>query len=340
VLKRADGKFALKRKTPGASPGREEEENEPEQLYYIANPLAPQACPQKRERRIMEGWIKLYRQILKSEVWTSTTPEQKIIFIALLLMANHEENKWIWQGKVFKVQPGQLITSLKSIAREAGSGISIRKVRTALEKFENCGILTNKSTKTGRLITIVNWGKFQGGDEKRANLQANNGQSVDKEVAPNKNVRMKECNNNNSGSQVSLSYNEAKEKINPETYSEMTGEFIDVYGLLDYFMDLYRLKMGREHKKMTLETWEKNISGLTYVNCPKLGYDFEGIEEDELKKMINIYFDQDFQAGCDYALPHFNAEAIKEYIFYKACPYVIETDKILNEEEERVKSII
>ena len=67
----------------------------------------------------------------------------------------------------------------------------IRNVRTALERFEKLGFLTNASTKTGRLITIVNWEKYQSrdlvsgkGDDKEPTKSR---QRPDKEPTTNKN---------------------------------------------------------------------------------------------------------------------------------------------------------
>ena len=57
-----------------------------------------------------------------------------------------QRKKREWQGKKFTIKPGQFITSLKSIRENAGSGISIQNVRTALERFEKYEFLTSKST--------------------------------------------------------------------------------------------------------------------------------------------------------------------------------------------------
>jgi hypothetical protein len=54
-----------------------------------------------------KGWIKLYRQLLNKAIWQCSTMEQKVILITLLLMANHEEKEWEWQGEKFKCKPGQ-----------------------------------------------------------------------------------------------------------------------------------------------------------------------------------------------------------------------------------------
>ncbi|WP_346884357.1 hypothetical protein [Clostridium sp. UBA4395] len=109
----------------------------------------------------MEGWIKLHRCLMKKAIWTSSSPEQKVILITLLMMANHEGREWQWQGKQFKANPGEFVTSAKSIMTKAGEGISRQNVRTALEKFTKYEFLTYVSTKTGILVSIVNWRDYQ-----------------------------------------------------------------------------------------------------------------------------------------------------------------------------------
>ena len=139
----------------------------------------------------MQGWIKLYRVIKQKPIWLKSTPEQKAILVTLLLMANHESNEWEWQGEKFSVNPGQFITSLDSIVKEAGKGITIQNVRSALVRFEKLQFLTNKSTKTGRLITIENWELYQCDDvqpNKDTNKEVTKTQQRgNKEVTPNKN---------------------------------------------------------------------------------------------------------------------------------------------------------
>ncbi|MFS1351445.1 hypothetical protein ACLZX5_14425 [Enterococcus faecium] len=44
------------------------------------------------------GWIKIYRQLLEKPIWQESTPEQKVILITLLSMANHEKKNG--NGKV------------------------------------------------------------------------------------------------------------------------------------------------------------------------------------------------------------------------------------------------
>lgn len=141
------------------------------------------------------GFIALYRKLLDSPIWQVTTVEQKVILITLLLMANHSEKKWYWQGEEFICQPGQFITSLPNIVKACGNGLTVQNVRTALKKFENMNFLTDQSTKTGRLITIVNWQVYQG--KREVNNRQPNSQLTDGQQTPNRQPNSQLTSNNN-----------------------------------------------------------------------------------------------------------------------------------------------
>jgi DnaD/phage-associated family protein len=128
---------------------------------------------------------------MEKAIWLDSTPEQKVILITLLMMANHEGREWEWEGKQFKADPGQFVTSLESITIKCGKGITLKNVRTALKRFEKYGFLANQSTKTGRLITIVNWRVYQGLENEPGKASgsqlAKTGQTPGKDRATNKN---------------------------------------------------------------------------------------------------------------------------------------------------------
>ena len=139
------------------------------------------------------GWIKLYRCLLDDPLWQCSTNEQKIILVTLLLMANHAEAKWQWQGRPYHCQPGQMITSLNSIQKKSGKKISIQKIRTALARFEKMGFLNKQSNKQNTLITICNWSAYQsydGPDNTVNNIPLTHTSHTDnKHLTPNKNVK-------------------------------------------------------------------------------------------------------------------------------------------------------
>lgn len=141
------------------------------------------------------GWIKLHRKLLKNSLWEDCTPEQKVIMITLLLMANHNEKKWIFSGEEYECKPGQFVTSLPSIQKEVGKGVSIMQIRRTLDKLEKYNFLTCKPTNKNRLITIVNWEAYQNEKTEPTDEPTGNRQATDRQPTPNKNIRMKECKN-------------------------------------------------------------------------------------------------------------------------------------------------
>lgn len=157
------------------------------------------------------GFIKLHRELLSKPIWKQSTPEQKTILVTILSMVNHEKEEWEWKGNRYMCNPGQRITSLEKIAKAAGRGISIQNVRCALLKFERLEFLTNESTKTGRLITVLNWRKYQSDEKSKQRSK----QTANKEPTPNKNDK-------NDMIRYDLLSSEAKRTIS--LYSENFGQ--------------------------------------------------------------------------------------------------------------------
>lgn len=136
------------------------------------------------------GFFKVYRELWDKPIWKQSTPIQKTILLTLLSMVNFAASEWEWQGQKFSVQPGQTITSLEHIAERCGKGVSSGNVRGALDRFIKLGFLTNESTKTGRLLTVVNWSTYQYSDEEQYKAGCKDDtkkvQSDYKAFAPNK----------------------------------------------------------------------------------------------------------------------------------------------------------
>lgn len=233
------------------------------------------------------GWVKLYRELKSKSIWQLSSPQQKVVLITILLLANHEENKWEWKGEQFVCKPGQLITSLNSLVNECGEGVTIRNVRTALERFEKLGFLTNTSTKTGRLITVVNWEKYQGRDyvsDKGADKDLTKSrQRPDKDLTTNKNDKEykndKEIYNKRfeppSVNDVIDYCKERNNKIDAQA-------FIDFYTSKDWMIGKNKMKDW----KAAVRSWERNQAkkeetakpGNTFNNFESRSYDFTDLE--------------------------------------------------------------
>lgn len=166
---------------------------------------------------------------MNKSIWQESTPEQKTILITLLMMANHQEKEWEWKGERYKAQPGQFVTSLPSIVKKCGKGITIQNVRTALARFEKYEFLTDESTNKNRLVTIVNWELYQSKDDELTDGLTGNQQATNRQLTANKNDK----NNKNIYNNVPLKKeskiftNEDKEYLLAEYLSKQIAKRLD-----------------------------------------------------------------------------------------------------------------
>ncbi len=108
------------------------------------------------------GYIKLHRMILDNPI--SQNPKYLCLWITLLLMANHKECSFIWNGKVAKVNQGQILTGRKKLSKQ--TNIPETTIEDILNFLENEQQIRQQKTTKYRLITILNWNKYQITDNK------------------------------------------------------------------------------------------------------------------------------------------------------------------------------
>lgn len=136
------------------------------------------------------GFIKLYRQLTSWEWYQDANT--KSLFLHLLLMANHAPGKW----KGIEVGRGQHITSTKKLAKE--TGLTIKEVRTALLHLEKTGEISKKGASRWTLLTVENYGFYQGEEPEKGKQRASKGQAKGKQRATNKKEKKEEKKENDS----------------------------------------------------------------------------------------------------------------------------------------------
>lgn len=115
------------------------------------------------------GFIKIYRKMLEWEWYTDVNT--KILFLHCLLKANFRTKKF----QKNTVKRGSFVTSISHLSEE--TGLSIRQTRTALEHLISTGELTSKSSSKNRIITVVNYDKFQDSDKQNDRQTTNKRQT-------------------------------------------------------------------------------------------------------------------------------------------------------------------
>lgn len=110
-----------------------------------------------------DGWIKLYRQILDSDIWISDEPFSKgQAWVDLLLLANHRDKEMIFDYKTVTVGRGQLITSVRKLSLRWGWGN--QKTLKFLRLLEELKMVEKESDNRRTLLTIINYEVYQGSD--------------------------------------------------------------------------------------------------------------------------------------------------------------------------------
>ena len=92
-------------------------------------------------------------------------PNYLALWVVLLLKANHEDNRIIWNGKDTLIKAGSFITGRKTLNEDTGiPETSIERILDYLESGHQIGQQKNNKY---RLITILKWDIYQNRTTKR-----------------------------------------------------------------------------------------------------------------------------------------------------------------------------
>jgi len=127
----------------------------------------------------MEGWIKIYRQIIENEFYFSERFTKQQAWIDLLLLATHKERTVYLKGVEIKLKQGQLCYSQVSLAKRwEWNRKTVKKFLNTLKKRK---MVDTRKTNVTTIITIKQWYLYQVDGQQ-------NGQQKDSGFPTNKNV--------------------------------------------------------------------------------------------------------------------------------------------------------
>jgi hypothetical protein len=173
-----------------------------------------------------EGFVKIHRKILKWEWYEDISV--KVLFLHCLILANHTDKSW----RGVKIQTGEFVSSLGNLAK--GSGLSVRQVRTSLEKLEATNELTRTATNRFSIIKVNNYSTYHERGKKSDKVvdkqATNNRQTSDKQPTTTKNVK-----------------NVKKEKKKKEEKDLIFPECIEKKLIEEYFQNRIDIKKAMTH---------------------------------------------------------------------------------------------
>ena len=105
----------------------------------------------------MDGYVKLWRKSFDSHVWAN--PNLWRFWTWCLMKATFKQRIAKVGFQDVYLEPGQFIFGRRKAAIE--TGLSERKIRTAVDWLKTRQKVTIKTTQRFSVISIVNWSKYQ-----------------------------------------------------------------------------------------------------------------------------------------------------------------------------------
>lgn len=124
------------------------------------------------------NWIKLDRSIRDHWLWSGEKFSRGQAFVDLLLTAAYADHKVMSQGRMIELKRGSLLTSIRCLADRWLW--SKAKVSDFLDCLVEDNIICKQSDTKRTIITIVNYGKYQGSNGSGADTErTQNGHRAD-----------------------------------------------------------------------------------------------------------------------------------------------------------------
>ena len=214
------------------------------------------------------GWISIHRKIQDNIIWNDKPFNRGAAWIDLIMLANHENKKIIFNGSMVEIKRGEKITSLRKLSERWGWSRGKTKKFLNLLKDEN--MIEFKTDHQKTTYKIVNYNVYQNEDlDKRATEKPLNDQQKATEKSlndTNNNINnYNNVNNNNCVGQSELNLDDPKLAELIKLYQDCGFGLISPYSakVLSDYMNMYSFPWVKEAIQIAEQN---NIRTLAYVN--------------------------------------------------------------------------
>lgn len=202
-----------------------------------------------------EGYIKLYRRMMKWGWYTDTST--KCVFLHLLFLACYEPCDY----KGVQLEPGQAVSSIRQIATD--TGLTVKQVRTAINHLKETQEVAQLPCGKFSVFTVKNYNDYQctGTDEGKQRAQRGHSEGTDPYIKKNKEVKNTPYNPPQGDEGVPVS-----KRFVPPTPEEVNAYCKERHNGIDgtEFCDFYTSKGWKVGKnqmkdwKAAVRTWERS----------------------------------------------------------------------------------
>ena len=231
-----------------------------------------------------QGWIKLHRKHLDNPV--SSNPKYLAVWIHILLMANHEDKKIIFNNETIVIKRGSFISSVRKLAKK--TNINPKTLHRIIKWLKNETLIETQTTNKFTVFTVLNWDAYQKDETQNEKPGKHKGNTKVTQGKPNNNDNNDKNNINlklNSTSTDSKTTSKKPKHFGNEKVNHVLKRFVELYGFepTDPRPRYEAYNLVRRFQKFIKETYQ------------------DGRVEDRIIKLIDVYFNwvekQDWSVG-------------------------------------------
>lgn len=194
-----------------------------------------------------QGWISVHRKIEDDWLWKDKPFSRGQAWVDLLLMANHEDNKILFNGELIEVKRGQRITSIKKLCDRWGwSNKKVKRFLELLQEDDKIGL--EIAPRKATTITIVNYSLYQ--DEAPAKASRKHQRSITE--ASQRHINNNDNNDNNDNDDdddIKKRLNKINNLVDKEVSSSQIKKFLKSNSLDDLDKLVGKIKESEYLKK-------------------------------------------------------------------------------------------
>lgn len=221
------------------------------------------------------GWISIHRKIQDNIIWNDKPFNRGAAWIDLIMLANHENKKIIFNGSMVEIKRGEKITSLRKLSERWGW--SITKVKKFLNLLSEEKMISYKSDSKKTVYSIVNYEVYQDNENTKSNTEITLKENRNKTEINQKEIKKKQTimnnninnlnnvNNNNGVGQSELNLDDPKLAELIKLYQDCGFGLISPYSakVLSDYMNAYSFPWVKEAIQIAEQN---NIRTLAYIN--------------------------------------------------------------------------
>lgn len=172
-----------------------------------------------------KGWIALHRSIRDHWLYQEKRVFSKYeAWLDILMDANHQKNKIVFDGQLFEVERGQRVTSIRQLAERWGW--SRHKVADFLELLERDSMVATKRDSKKTLITVLNYDSYQSDRPQKSHQKSHQPDITRATEGPQTDTNNNDNNDNNDKQSN-------KVVVGGDTQSEIYQTYESIFGILN-----------------------------------------------------------------------------------------------------------